>query len=513
MKKLLSFVLISFILSNNGFADSTSKNFEIVGYFANWSNIPITALPVQNLTILNYAFATTQINGSIELINPEKDEANFKVLTELKTKNPQLKVVLSVGGWTLSKNFSDIAANPRTREQFALSAKKLMLKYKELDGIDIDWEYPVSGGENIPHRPEDKENYVLLVQEIRAQFNTLTNKHYWLTIASPPHNHQGDGGSINNLDVKAMLMYLDQINIMDYDFHQSTSDPKATNNDAALFQSPNNPSIYKGHDSVDESIQDFLDLGLSAKEKKQLVMGIPLYGFGWTGVTNSGLEANNPGLYASATDKLPNPYAAGSDGVFTYSDIINHLIPDQKMQGSWNETYKFSTYYNENAKSFVTFDDIQTANSKAEYIKEKGLGGAMFWELSSDTFDEKSLVYNTCLALYGKQNTCVIPTKPNVAKMKLELTNNDPSNSITITLVTENQLYYSFSKILKNSSVIYDDKNSWNVEQLLGKSKISVLLTTDSGQQKWCPTKLDMNSNSYHHIQVYYDTVPKCIIN
>ncbi|MDR3441735.1 MAG: glycoside hydrolase family 18 protein [Legionella sp.] len=511
--RFVSTLILSFLLSNNAFADSIPKDFEIVGYFANWSNISITSLPVQNLTIINYAFATTQKNGSIELTNPDKDESNFKAITELKAKNPQLKVVLSVGGWTLSKNFSDIAASSQSRQQFALSAKQLMLKYKELDGIDIDWEYPVSGGDNIPHKLEDKENYVLLVQEIRAQFNTLPNKHYWVTIASPHHNEQGDGGSINNLDVKAMLMYLDHINIMDYDFHQSTSEPKATNNDAALFQSPNNPSIYKGHDSIDESIQDFLDLGLSAKEMKQLVMGIPLYGFGWSGVSNNGLEANNPGLYASATGKLPNPYVAGSDGVFTYSDIINHLITDQKMQGSWNETYKFSTYYSESAKSFITFDDIQTTNAKAEYIKEKGLGGAMFWELSSDSFDDKSLVYNTCLALYGNQNSCVVPTKPTVAKMKLELTNNDPSNSITITLVTENQQYYAFSKITKNSSVTFDDKNSWNVEQLLGKSKVSVLLTTDSGQQRWCSSKLDMDSSSYHHIQVYYDNVPNCTIN
>lgn len=513
MGKLLSSLCLSLLLSSHAFADSNSKNFEIVGYFANWSGIPIRSLPVQNLTIINYAFATTQKNGSIELTNPDKDEANFKALGELKTKNPQLKVVLSVGGWTLSKNFSDIAATPQSREQFALSAKQLMLKYKELDGVDIDWEYPVSGGDNISHRPEDKENYVLLVQEIRAQFNTLTDKHYWLSIASPHHNQQGDGGSIDNLDVKAMLMYLDKINIMDYDFHQSTSDPYATNNDAALFQSPTNPSIYKGHDSVDESIQDFLDLGLSAEEMKQLVMGIPLYGFGWTGVTNSGLEADNPGLYASATGKLPNPYVAGSDGVFTYSDILNHLIPDQKLQGSWNETYKFSSYYSEEAKSFISFDDVQTVNAKAEYIKEKGLGGAMFWELSSDTFDDKSLVYTTCLALYGKQSGCVVPAKNEDAKMKLELTNNDPSNSITITLVTENQQFYAFPQITKGSSVIYDDKNSWNVEQLLGKSGISVLLTTDSGQQGWCPSKLDMSSNSYHHIQVYFDKAPKCAIN
>ena len=310
-----------------------------------------------------------------------------------------------------------------------------------------------------------------------------------------------------------MLVYLDQINIMEYDFHQSTTDPFATNNDASLFQSPNNPSIYKGHDSVDESIQDFLNLGLSSKEINQLVVGIPLYGFGWSGVVNNGLEATNPGLYASATGKLPNHYVAGSDGVFTYSDIINRLIPDHKMQGNWNNTYKFSTYYSESMKSFVTFDDIQTAKAKVEYIKKKGLGGAMFWELASDSFDDKSLVYATCVALFGNQNSCVVPTKPNVAKMKLELTNNDPSNSITITLVTENQKYYAFPKITKKSSVVFDDKNSWNVEQLLGKSKISVLLTTDSGEQRWCPLKLDMSVGSYHHIQVYYDNAPNCAIN
>ena len=196
MKIFLSFLIIQLLLSNNTFADSSSKDFQIVGYYANWSSIPFTSLPVQNLTIINYAFATSNKDGSIELINPNIDEINFKAIAELKFKKPNLKVLLSIGGWTLSKNFSDIAANPNSREHFAQSAKQLMLKYKELDGIDIDWEYPVSGGDDITHRPEDKENYVLLVQAIRNQFSTLTNKHYWLTIASPHHIVQGDGGSV-----------------------------------------------------------------------------------------------------------------------------------------------------------------------------------------------------------------------------------------------------------------------------------------------------------------------------
>lgn len=507
MKNLTYCLLISLSLySATALADNQSV---IVGYYANWSNVPFTALPVKNLDLINYAFASPQSDGSIKLMGT-KDNANFKDIAALKKQRPNLKVVLSVGGWTLSQSFSTIAANPNSIKKFADSAAALMQKYPDLDGIDIDWEYPVSGGDNIPHKPEDKDNYVLLVKTLREKLDSLGTKHYLITIAGPHHSNQGDGGSVANIAVKKMLAYIDHINIMDYDIHQSTSEPTRTNNDAALFQTPNNPSNRP--DSVNDSINDYKKQGLTAAETKQLIMGIPLYGFAWNGVSDINVEPNHPGLYAPAQGKLANPYAPGSDGIFTYADIMNHLINDQKMEGVFSEQYKFSTYYSATNHTFVTFDDIQTVKAKADYIKKNGLGGAMFWELSNDTFDKNSLVYHTCLAL-GANDSCTTPTPLPTVKMKVELTNNDPKNSITITFVTaDKSAYYAFPSLAANSSATYNENTSNNVAQLIDKSGILILLTAPNGQQRWCPGTLNMRSNSYHHIQVYYDNVPNCLI-
>jgi len=91
----------------------------------------------------------------------------------LKSQNRHLKTLISVGGWTLSQRFSDIALTDESRLKFAKSAVTFMQKY-QFDGIDIDWEYPVSGGEpGNRYRPEDGDNYVKLVKEVRSQLNTL----------------------------------------------------------------------------------------------------------------------------------------------------------------------------------------------------------------------------------------------------------------------------------------------------------------------------------------------------
>lgn len=483
-----------------------ANSFEVVGYYANWTSLPFTAVPVKNLTILNYAFASLEADGSIKLLG-NKDDENFKKISELKKQQAKLRVVLSVGGWTLSKAFSSVAASARLTQKFADNIADLMQRYPGLDGIDIDWEFPVAGGDGIAHSYQDKQNYVLMLKAIREKLDSLGDKHYLITIAAPSHANRPDGGSVDNLAVKEMLHYIDYINIMDYDIHQSTSEPNQTNNDAALFQSPNNPA---SNDSVQDSINDFKKQGLTATEIKQLVMGIPLYGFAWREVTPSQAEPAHPGLYSPAQGKLANPYVQGSDGVFAYTDIVNRLIADQKLQGAFSEQYKFATYYSPTTKAFVSFDDVQTVQAKAAYIKQNELGGAMFWEVSQDSFDKNSLIYNTCLAL--GENECAVPTALPSEKMKLELTNNDPNRGITITLVTEEGSYYAFPALNAGASVVYNDKTSLNVEQLLGKYNLRILLTTASGEQRWCSGWLSMPNNSYHHIQVYYDNKPNCLL-
>ncbi len=141
-------------------------------------------IAAQKLTHINYAFADIE-NGVIKK-GFVHDEQNFAVLNSLKKQNPHLKVLISVGGWTWSGNFSDTALTEESRSKFAKSAVEFVRKYK-LDGIDIDWEYPGLPGIGNPHRSEDKENFTLLLKALREEldrYQVEDNKHYLTTVAA-----------------------------------------------------------------------------------------------------------------------------------------------------------------------------------------------------------------------------------------------------------------------------------------------------------------------------------------
>ncbi len=191
--------------------------------------------PPQKLTHINYAFSNVSENGECVLGDPAADvertytaaesvdgeadaasaafHGNFNQLLELKQKYPDLKVLISIGGWSWSGNFSAAAQDEASRQRFAASCIDLYLKqYKGVfDGLDIDWEYPVSGGLN-PGKPEDKKNFTLLLAELRRQLDELgaqDNRNYMLTIAAPI-----GPGNIRNMELEAIASTVDWINLM-----------------------------------------------------------------------------------------------------------------------------------------------------------------------------------------------------------------------------------------------------------------------------------------------------------
>jgi chitinase len=166
-----------------------SADYKVITYFAEWAiygrNYIVSDLPATALTHINYAFAKIDDNGEVAIVDawaatdkPFGDDTwdtplrgNFHALIKLKEKYPYLKTLISVGGWSLSDKFSDAALTDASRQKFAKSAVAFMKKY-QFDGVDIDWEYPVSGGlPNNKYRPEDGANYVLLCKELRAQLD------------------------------------------------------------------------------------------------------------------------------------------------------------------------------------------------------------------------------------------------------------------------------------------------------------------------------------------------------
>lgn len=361
----------------------------VIGYYPSWATargVPLKSAPTQKLTHINYAFSNVSPSGECVLGDPAADiektyaadesitgkadknstafHGNFNQLLELKKQYPQLKVLISVGGWNWSGNFSNAAKDEASRQRFASSCIELYLNTYAgvFDGIDIDWEYPVSGGLT-DGSPADKANFTLLLNELRQQMDALgeTNgQHYLLTIAAPV-----GPGSIRNLDLPGIAAAVDWINLMTYDFHGTWD--TTTNFNAPLFRPGSDPADAALN--ADATVQTYLAAGVPASK---LVMGVPFYGRGWSGVPET-----DHGLYQLAGGAAPGTYEAGS---FEYNDIRDRYLPT--WQYYWNQEANVPWLYDTASQTFISFDDPRSLEAKAGYVKDQGLAGVMIWEIS-----------------------------------------------------------------------------------------------------------------------------------
>ncbi|MEO8394375.1 MAG: glycoside hydrolase family 18 protein [Chloroflexota bacterium] len=357
----------------------SQPKYHILGYYASWGiydrGYYVTDIPADKLTHLTYAFAFISDAGEITLGDEwadtqfpypnEKDDqplkGNFHQLQLLKQAHPALQTLISIGGWSESGKFSDVALTDASRKKFAASVVAFMVKYG-FDGADIDWEYPTGGGDsgNI-ERPEDKDNFPLFLAELRAQFDAQQAKdghHYLLTIALG-----SDRSAFQPLDWAAITPSLDWINVMTYDMAGEWSA-------VTDFNAP----LYAAGDSIsdDIAIRGLLELGIPAEK---LVMGAPFYGRGWGGVgaTKNGLHQPYKNIPAGTSE-------AGS---YDYYDIAANYIG--KYPRFWDDTAQSPWLYDKASGLVITYDDPESITKKAEYVRSMGLGGMMFWELSQDT--------------------------------------------------------------------------------------------------------------------------------
>ncbi|MDN5205358.1 glycoside hydrolase family 18 protein [Fulvivirgaceae bacterium BMA10] len=310
------------------------------------------------VTHINYAFANV-IDGKVVLGN-EADPANLERLNQLKLVNPALQILISVGGWSWSGNFSDAVLTETSRNIFANSAIDFMLKYN-LDGVDLDWEYPGQIGNGNVFRPEDKENFTAILKLIREKLDSVSNeKHYLLTIATGANQNY-----LDNTDLATAQKYLDFINIMTYDFHGAWA--PNTGHHANLFYSEHDQNGYKR--SVSAAVDEHMAAGIP---KEKLVLGLPFYGRYWTGVENEGTN----GLYQTST---------GEGGGYSYNKLERELIDQQGYKRFWDESAKVPYLWNAEKKEFVTYDDPKSFKIKIDYLQEKGLSGVMFWQYTGDS--------------------------------------------------------------------------------------------------------------------------------
>ncbi|WP_327272060.1 glycosyl hydrolase family 18 protein [Streptomyces sp. NBC_01224] len=316
-----------------------------------------------------------------------KLRGNFNQLKKLKKLHPNLKIVVSLGGWTYSKYFSDVAATDASRKKFVSSCIDMYIKgnlpeYNGaggpgtaagiFDGFDVDWEWPGTGtGHPGNHySPDDKTNLTLLLAEFRKQMDALGGGHRLLTAFTPADPQKiGDGW-----DLSKVFDSLDVANVQGYDFHGSGSDnswePSRTGHQANLYTDDQDP--YDVHFSADAAIKAYTDAGV---EPRKLTLGIPFYGRGWQNVTDGGAA----GEWQPAQGAAPGQFAeeAGTRG---YVNLIG-AYPTMTVH---HDEQSVSTYgYTGN--QWWSFDDTWSIGKKTEYVKNKGLLGVMVWEMSGDT--------------------------------------------------------------------------------------------------------------------------------
>jgi chitinase len=357
----------------------------LIGYFYGQDRYNlISDIPSGKLTDLIYAFITISDAGECVSIDPSRDAVNFPALQQLKQQNPGLHILVSIGGYAHSAKFSDAAVSDTSRRALAQSCVQYMA-LNGFDGIDIDWETPVSGGlAGNSQRPEDKQNYTLLLAELRKQLDAQGKKDgrsYRLSAAMPAGPNQ-----LTHFEINKIFPYVDWITVMAYAIYTSAS--PITNFNAPLYPTSTDPAtdekrrlLYNG----DAAVKAYLAAGVPAEK---IALGVPFYGRAWKGVPsdNHGLYQTNTGPFVD--DRVPKG-TWSSEGEITFKALEQYYLGSWKRY--WQPEAQEPWLYDASSQVMVTYDDAQSLGAKADYVKSRQLGGISIWQVSGDD-DQHTLI-------------------------------------------------------------------------------------------------------------------------
>lgn len=292
-----------------------------------------STLPDPNLfSHLIYAFCEfNDANDGVVLSNPKR----LRALSDLKNQNKELKVMLGIGGYK-KEGFSEMAGDKNKRKAFIQQCQQIINDY-QLDGIDLDWEFPGTTAGGHTASPKDSKNYVTLVKELRKSLG----KDKWISFYS---NNSGKW-----IDFKKMLPYVDYVNVSGYNL----STPHAGSQ--LYHQSALYPSRRCGNWCVSKSIERHLELGVPAKK---ILLGMPFFG--------RGLE--------------PFPNYVETKAIEKYADGCRFV---------WDTDAQAPYYVDRNGTLVVGFDNEQSLNAKCDFIRNNGLAGGFIWNYDADYDDHR----------------------------------------------------------------------------------------------------------------------------
>lgn len=391
------------------------ENGVVAAYFVEWGvygrQFPADKVPVPNLSHLLYGFvpicggdglndALKQVPGSFEALQrscagrddfkvsihdlwgavqkPQKgveayDEpykGNFGQLMAIKHHNPNLTILPSIGGWTLSDPFYKMHDSAK-RRVFVQSVREFLETWKFFDGVDIDWEFPGGKGANdkLGDADTDKYTYVQLLSDLRQMLDELeekTGRRLQLTSAI-----SGGYDKIDVVDYKQCQQYLDYIFVMNYDYKGAWSMTDLG------YHAPLYPPSWKTHENytTDFALRRLLNQSVNSGK---LVVGVAMYGRGWSGVTN---YTNNNLFSGVATGKVKGTW---EEGVVDYREIGAASTYTKAYDHSSHAAYAYRKTA-ERVYDLVTYDSVKSVLAKGEYVREHGLGDCLRGKLTRTT--------------------------------------------------------------------------------------------------------------------------------
>jgi len=361
-----------------------SDDFALMAYYVPNETFPPDDLPLDQLTHIIFSFSKV-IDGEMAFNNPANDTL-LRTLVEQRADHPGLRVMIACGGWG-ADGFSDMASTPENREQFIQSTIDFIQRY-DLDGVDIDWEYPAIPAAGTGARPEDKENFTALMKGLREALDDL-DRSQTLTFASAGWERYY--GNVESLEV---MKYADYMNIMTYD--QVSGNSPFTGHHTALGYIdesdleglPILDTIHKMRPemeangvtwaprSAERIVNIVKEFGI---DPGKLIIGGAFYGRAWKGVppANNGLYQGNKGTHT---------------GWMGYRTIRSDYENKNGYTRHWDSIAQAPYLYSPSDSVFISYDDPESVAKKVAFAKKAGLGGVMFWQLSNDTREEGGLL-------------------------------------------------------------------------------------------------------------------------
>lgn len=478
---------VSVLVPNKQVQAAETQQYRNVMYYGDWSiwggedNFYPKDIPADQLTHLNYAFLDFDSSGNLKFTDKDAavgapvgqdgvqwNSASAGVLNaiqDLRAKNPNLKIGVSIGGWSKSGDFSDVAANPTVRANFVSNIAKF-IKYTNMDFVDLDWEYPASvrepdkvdntNDEGTPHaKPEDKQNFITLLQDIRTAIDKQgkdLGKTYELSVALPAAQNTLKNG----VDVAELFKVVDFANVMTYDMNGAWTPNSAHH--TALYGNPADPNYDSGF-SVDQTVKYLQKNGAPSSK---IVIGAAFYTRGWNKVA-VGTDSAHPGLFQAAeknnkdADLTPtygannkNPLKSGdggrAGGVWPYRNIADLKVKSPDLKEYWDDVAKAPYMYNQKTGEFYTYDNTRSIGYKTEYVKNNQLGGVISWMQSQDKptdttkrdeltkaiknglFGATALPGNKTIYADLNVKASIVPYSENGAGYEITVKNNETSN-------------------------------------------------------------------------------------